>query len=187
MSNSSIVGSNTTSTWGSATYSTGQFLSASCSACYQTYNVNSGHYCQGTTLPITWTTTTGTTLQNMGTITFGSNFKNVKEITTDIELIYEWSDSSFNMKLPAKFGDCFLKVGYTWSPLYPLIFSAIENDSKELSFHLVTGITDKSFEGDTVILKSVTSTKIEDNLTLLQLAEKVRNHFKEYDKTNPTL
>lgn len=105
--------------------------------------------------------------------------KEVKEITTDNELTYEWNGGSFDMKLPSKFNDCFLKVGYTWAPLYPLIFSALENDEKTISFHMVVGITDKVFEGEKVILKAVTTTKIEDNLTLVQLLERARAYLKK--------
>ena len=154
-----------------------------CGQCLQSYNPAFGHYCSAiqTSPNITWppyTTGTSTWTTNFNPIIF----KEVKEIITDSELIYEWSGSSFNIKLPTKFSDCFLKIGYTWSPLYPLIFSAFENDSKELSFHLVVGIMDKVFEGDQVILKSVTTVKIEDNLTFVQLCERTKEFFKEDKK-----
>ena len=146
--------------------------STQCSICLTFYIPGTLHSCNN-----------NLTLAN-GTATFtnwmiGPNFKEVKEITTDNELNYEWDGQSFEMKLPAKFSDCFLKVGYTWSPLYPLIFSAYENASKVMSFHLVIGIIDKIFEGDKVVLKSVTTTKIEDNLTLLQLTNRVRQYFED--------
>ena len=155
-----------------------------CSQCQQSYNVNTGHYCSATNLypNYTWPHTITTTGTNFTWTPIQSKFKEVKEITTDEVLVYEWNGGSFDMTLPAKFTDCFLKVGYSWSPLYPLIFSAFENESKEISFHLVTGIIDKTFEGDKVILKSVTTTKIEDNLTLMQLTNRVKEYFKEDKK-----
>ena len=124
-----------------------------------------------------------------GTAAIAPNFKEVKEITTDIELIYELQDyfTSTDLKLPAKFSDCFLKVGDKWSPLYPLIFSAFVDEEKTISFHLITNITDKTFEGDKVVLKGVTTAKIADNLTLLQLTQRIHDYFKEDDKTHSAL
>jgi hypothetical protein len=148
-----------------------------CNMCLQSHPAGI-HMC-----PATGNTSTIIT----GTNNVGFYFKEVKEITTDNELTYEWNGVSFDMHLPQKFSDCFLKVGYNWSPLYPLIFSAFDGDSKEMSFHLVTAILDKMFEGDNVILKSVTSIKIEDNLTLLQLTNRTKEYFKEDDKTSPSL
>lgn len=155
-----------------------------CFTCGMSYQMGTNHLCVYS-VPCQPSTNTGTTI---GTnITFPGypvlvSLKEVKEITTDAELIYEWNGNTYDMKLPTKFSDCFLKVGYTWSPLYPLIFSALENDSKEMSFHIVVGISDKVFEGDKVILKSVTTTKIEDNLTLLQLSERTNQFFKKDGK-----
>jgi hypothetical protein len=148
-----------------------------CPHCQQWWNPNvtGSHFCSQI-VPNTYTTGTTTILANWNS---NSNFKDVKEITTDSELSYGWNGSSFDMKLPQQFNDCFLKVGYKYSPLYPLIFSAFENDNKTISFHLVLDITDKTFDGDKVVLKSVTTTKIEDNLTLLQLTERCRNFFKD--------
>jgi|SRR5579859_4014510 len=147
-----------------------------CGACGIFYTTNQLYFC--TNYP-TWTNTTTTSFP---TWHLSPTLKEVKEITTDSELIYEWdgiSSTGFHMKLPAKFSDCFLKVGYAWSPLYPLIFSAYENDSKEMSFYLVRDISDKIFEGNKVVLKSVTTTKIEDNLTLMQLTQRVRQYFED--------
>jgi hypothetical protein len=142
---------------------------STCPNCGQYYNSSSLHICS------TYTWPNGIASQWVGV----SSFKNIKEITTDSELEYYWDISVFNMKLPGKFSDCFLKVGYRWSPLYPLIFSANEGDSDKVSFHVVLDITDKIFEGDKVILKGVTTAKIEDNLTLLQLTERVNQFFKK--------
>jgi hypothetical protein len=151
-----------------------------CSKCQQWYNPQLiGHACFST-----WNTTTGTTFPYTGSWNVSPMLKEVKEITTDIELTYEWSGSSSDMTLPEKFSDCFLKVGAAWSPLYPLIFSALENDEKTISFHLVVGIIDKVCVGNKVILKSVTTTKIEDNLTLMQLSHRVKEYFKENDSSD---
>lgn len=149
-----------------------------CYSCNTMYNISYGHVCSGSSNHTYGVPTyTGTTTSTWTAIL--PKFVEVKEITTDIELIYEWNGSTFDMRLPDKFSDCFLKVGASWSPLYPLIFSAIKNDEKELSFHLVVGIMDKTFEGGKVILKSVTTTKIEDNLTLMQLANQTKSFFKK--------
>lgn len=161
-----------------------QLSMAWCGQCQQSYNVNAGHYClvPQITPNYIWPNTFTTTGTNFTWTPIQSKFKEVKEITTDEVLVYEWNGGTFDMTLPAKFTDCFLKVGYSWSPLYPLIFSAYENDSKELSFHLVTGIIDRVFNGDKIILKSVTTTKIEDNLTLMQLSERCKNYFTKDEK-----
>lgn len=145
-----------------------------CSSCRQYYN-GSFHSCgkPPSNSTYTWTTTTNIypTLKT---------FTKIREITTDEELAYDFNGTALDIKLPISFSDCFLKVGYVWSPLYPLIFSAYENDSKELSFHLVVGITDKTFiEGDLVILKDITTAKIEDNLVLVQLTERARAYLKK--------
>jgi hypothetical protein len=158
-----------------------------CQNCGQWYDPSPyaiTHFCLYPTL----TTTTGTTYPITGRFwNSPSIFKEVKELTTDEELIFIVVDNFTmnNLKLPAKFSDCFLKVGTTWSPLYPLIFSALENDNKEISFHLVTEISDKVFEGDNVILKSVSTSKIEDNLTLLQLCERTKAYFKKDENVTP--
>jgi hypothetical protein len=159
-----------------------------CGICNQFYNSSLGnHLCL---TPTTWTTTGNTYPYPYTNLTWATQIqptlKEIKEITTDSELIYEWDGSSFkfNMKLPVKFSDCFLKVRAGWSPLYPLIFSALENDEKTASFHLIVGIIDKKFEGDNRVFTSVTTTKIEDNLTLLQLTQRVRDYFKEDATTN---
>lgn len=154
-----------------------------CSNCGASYLINTTHTCYstGTTLYPTTGTSTGTSWVQQVLL------KQIKEITTDLELELEYIwNGTFELKLPIKFSDCFLKIGYSWSPLYPLIFSAFESDSTEMSFHLVRDITDKVFEGDKVVLKSITTIKIEDNLTLLQLCERTKEFFKD-DKTNPTL
>jgi hypothetical protein len=132
-------------------------------------------------------TTTSTGTGWFPIVTFSYYFlKTVKEITTDMALSYEWSGTSYDMKLPAKFSDAFLKIGSTWLPLYPLIFSAFENDETTISFHLVISIMDKTFEGNDVVLKGVTTIKIEDNLNLLQLTARTKDYFKD-DKTNTPL
>lgn len=160
-----------------------QLTMAWCGQCQQSYNVNVGHYCTANLYPnYPWPNNVVTIGTNFTWTPIQSKFKEVKEITTDEVLVYEWNGGSFDMTLPAKFTDCFLRVGYTWSPLYPLIFSAYENDSKELSFHLVTGIIDRVFNGDKIILKSVTTTKIEDNLTLIQLTERANQYLKKDEK-----
>ena len=162
----------------------GSFQQVTCPTCRQYYYNGSIHMC-----PNTWHTHTTTTIPwATGTTIIGSTFsfspllKEIKEIITDSELTYEWIDTGYAMKIPAKFGDCFLKVGDKWSPLYPLIFSALENDDKAISFHIVVGIVDKVFEGDKVVLKSVTISKIDDNLTLLQLTERAREYLKKDEK-----
>lgn len=170
---------------------------AICISCRQSHNSSSlgaQHICGGGTNLNTWGgsvpyvtgTTTGLNGTNWVTTIL---LKELKEITTDSELTYDWNDGygAYDLKLPAKFGDCFLKVGNEWSSLYPLIFSAYEHDAKELSFHIVVGISDKAFDGDKVVLKSANIAKISDNLTLLQLTQRVRDFFKEDDKTNSTL
>lgn len=150
-----------------------------CGLCKFYYDPNAAfHTCSRYSFPpVTGTGITST--GSFGIWNLASNFKEVKEITTDSELTYEWGNTSFHLNLPQQFSDCFLKVGYSWSPLYPLIFSAYENDSKELSFHLVVGITEKVFEGGKVILKGVSTTKIEDNLTLMQLTNRTRQYFED--------
>ena len=132
----------------------------------------------GTNTTINAVTTGGITL---GYPTF--NLKEVKEITTDCVIKCEVTGFSLDVTLPQKFSDCFLKVGYAWSPLYPLIFSAIVDGEITMSFHIVTTITGKVLEGNDVILKGITTIKIEDNLTLLQLCERTKDFFKD-DKTN---
>jgi hypothetical protein len=172
------AGSNVHSCFGTGTRGTGFTW---CNMCLQSHPAGI-HRC-----PAMPYTTGNTSTLITGTNNVGFYFKEVKEITTDNELTYEWNGVSFDIRLPQKFSDCFLKVGYGWVPLYPLIFSAFEGDSKEMSFHLVTAILDKVFEGDNVILKSVTSIKIEDNLTLLQLTNRTKEYFQEDDKTSSAL
>jgi hypothetical protein len=165
-----------------------------CLTCNQWYDASPAanqHICMGAASPW-WNTTIGgqqsTVFPVNGIWTIPQPLlKELKEITTDGELTYVWNGGSCDMRLPAKFGDCFLKVGTAWSPLYPLIFSAFENDEKAISFHLIINVQDKTFEGDQVVLKGVVTTKIEDNLTLLQLTSRVRDFFKEDDKTNPVV
>jgi hypothetical protein len=169
--------------WGNGTVA--QYICPQCGIWTAT---NVIHSCVYTSAGTQWppltsgTAWTGTTVIN-GWGSLNPNFKDVKEITTDSDLRCELDGSLLHMHLPSKFNDCFLKVGHVWSPLYPLIFSAFENDSKEMSFHLVTAISDKTFDGDDVVLKSVTTIKIEDNLTLIQLSQRAQEYFKD-DKTN---
>lgn len=140
-----------------------------CGVCNQAHNPQFQHVCPPTTPTFTWT----------GTSTLKPSFKGIKEITTDQELIYELdSFSGGSLKLPSKFSDCFLKVENNWFPTYPLIFSAFENDSEKLSFHIVREIEDKKFEGDSVVLKYIKTSKIEDNLTLVQLCQRTKDFFK---------
>ena len=153
-----------------------------CMSCNQYYYSTTLHNCSINIY--TGTTTIPSTFGTNGTWTsttwLGNNsYKEVKEITTDSDLTYEWTGINANLTLPAKFSDCFLKVGSSWVSLYPLIFSAYENDSKELSFHIVTAISGKEFEGDKVVLRSVITMKIEDNLSLIQLAERTKEYFKD--------
>lgn len=150
-----------------------------CVNCGQSYASGTFHVCStlvGTGTSYPWNTwTTGTWNHVAPPI-----LKNVKEITTDIELEY-WLENlvSADLKLPAKFGDCFLKVGDKYSPLYPLLIYGTEGDSITPSFYIVNEISGKVFQGDLVLLQSIKLAKIEDNLTLLQLSERTRNYFKE--------
>jgi hypothetical protein len=154
-----------------------------CPACGQLIsNYSSFHLCTGTNITTAPNTGTWNTIKISNWLN-NVLLKDIKEITTDEVLEYVWTDQ-FDLKLPQKFSDCFLKVGYTWSPLYPIIFSGFMNDEKEISFHIVTSITDKIFEGDKVVLKGITTVKIEDNLTLIQLSQRTTKYFKDNDTSN---
>ncbi len=109
-------------------------------------------------------------------------FNEAKEITTELPLTFLY-DSLYtkSLKLPLKFSACFVKVGelVDYVSLYPLIFSAYEGQEKELSFHIITSILNKKFEGDSIFLEGVVTKKITDNLSLVQLIQRVNDFFKE--------